>query len=327
MSSSNSTIHAPQQPTQAEAHLEPFATVRRAFPGCAVLSFEALRGGVSAGATRLDLVLGDGSRKQVVVRRPTHVNGSSLLPQGRAAAEYAVLHVAHAAGVAAPRPCFLDPSGDSLVLDYVEGAPDLALPWSGSKLQQAAQELARIHALSPIDADLSFLSKRWQSAEHMLKTWPVELDQSLNEGEIRRALSSSWPAPRNNREVLLHGDYWPGNLVWRDEQLAAVIDWEEAELGDALADLAIARLDLLWAFGVEAMHEFTERYAALTELDWAALPYWDLLVTLRPMSNLARWASSYPLLPLNRPDIDDSAMQRGHSWFVEHALQRLPRLQ
>jgi aminoglycoside phosphotransferase (APT) family kinase protein len=35
---------------------------------------------------------------------------------------------------------------------------------------------------------------------------------------------------------LLHGDYWPDNTLWRDGRLVCVIDWEDAALGDPLAD-------------------------------------------------------------------------------------------
>jgi aminoglycoside phosphotransferase (APT) family kinase protein len=37
---------------------------------------------------------------------------------------------------------------------------------------------------------------------------------------------------------VLHGDYWPGNVLWRDGRLVGVIGWEEAAFGDPLADLA-----------------------------------------------------------------------------------------
>jgi aminoglycoside phosphotransferase (APT) family kinase protein len=91
-------------------------------------------------------------------------------------------------------------------------------------------------------------------------------------------------------DVLLHGDFWPGNLLWNDGELVGVLDWEEAEIGDPLVDVAVSRLDLLWAFGEEAMDTFTRRYRKQTRLDWRNLARWDLLVALRPMSNLERWA-------------------------------------
>ena len=70
--------------------------------------------------------------------------------------------------------------------------------------------------------------------------------------------------------------------------LVGVVDWEEACIGDPLADLAIARLDLLWAFGLEPMRAFTGRYAALSGLDLYDLPLWDLDAALRPVTPALR---------------------------------------
>ena len=38
------------------------------------------------------------------------------------------------------------------------------------------------------------------------------------------------PPVQVNRPVLLHGDFWPGNILWRDGRLVAVIDWEKRPL-------------------------------------------------------------------------------------------------
>ena len=84
---------------------------------------------------------------------------------------------------------------------------------------------------------------------------------------------------------------------------------------------AIARLDLLWIFGVEAMNAFTEQYQALTRFDFATLPYWDLVAALRPGLQLDEWATTWPAL--GRDDITAATMRAGQHWFVTHALARL----
>ena len=100
---------------------------------------------------------------------------------------------------------------------------------------------------------------------------------------------------------------------------------EGASLGDPLADVAVTRLDLLWAFGEAAMHSFTDRYRELTRIDWKNLARWELWAALRPMSRLAVWAPPYAEAPLSRPDITEASMQRGHRRFVEQALASLTR--
>ena len=119
---------------------------------------------------------------------------------------------------------------------------------------------------------------------------------------------------QHNPDVLLHGDYWPGNTLWRDNQLVAVIDWEDARRGDPLADLASSRLEILWAFGIDAMQDFTRHYQALTTLDTTNLPYWELFAALRPAFKLSDWADD---------SVAEQRMRDRHSIFVAQAIEHI----
>jgi aminoglycoside phosphotransferase (APT) family kinase protein len=138
-------------------------------------------------------------------------------------------------------------------------------------------------------------------------------------------LESVWPLPQRNTSVLLHGDFWPGNILWRDGTLVAVIDWEDAKLGDPLTDLAISRLDILWIFGVDAMHSFTHHYMSMMAIDYTNLPYWDLCAALRLVrlagSNLAEWAAFFP--PFGRHDITEQTIRDHYRFFITQAFEKL----
>ena len=111
--------------------------------------------------------------------------------------------------------------------------------------------------------------------------------------------------------------YWPGNVLWRDGQLAAVIDWEDAALGDPLADLANSRLEVLWAFGAGAMQRYTRQYLALMpDLDTALLAYWDLCVALRPVARYTEWAEDRDA---------ELRMREGLKVFIVQALKKIER--
>ena len=150
------------------------------------------------------------------------------------------------------------------------------------------------------------------------------MDAALDEGRIWDTLKAAWPFPRHNRLALLHGDYWPGNILWQAGRLAAVIDWEDAALGDPLADLAISRLDLLWIYGRQAMEAFTRHYLAMTNLDTRSLPYWDLYAALRLArlagADLAGWAAFFE--PYGRRDITEQSIRTCYRFFVSNALER-----
>jgi aminoglycoside phosphotransferase (APT) family kinase protein len=253
------------------------------------------------------------------VRRPTR----DTLEERQAVtrAEYDVLARCSALGIAVPAPCFLDTLAQAVVLEYVEGAPDFAPANIAHMLEQMATQLAGIHALCP--HDLGSLRRRWDNAERNVLRAPAELDLTLDEPGLRAVLLELWPWQAQNPDALLHGDYWPGNLLWKDGELSAVLDWEETELGDPLADISVARLDLLWAFGEGAMDAFTRCYRDQTQIDWQNLARWDLCVALRPMSDLARWARGYAEPPICRPDVTELSMRDGHRRFVQQALRSL----
>jgi aminoglycoside phosphotransferase (APT) family kinase protein len=142
-----------------------------------------------------------------------------------------------------------------------------------------------------------------------------QLDESLDEGRIREAMKVYNFQVKLTRLSLLHGDYWPGNILWKDGQLKAILDWEDAATGEPLTDLANARLEVLWAFGYEAMELFTAHYkASMPELNYGKLAYWDLLISLKPMGKLGEWADS-----LER----EQKMREGHKAFVAQALYAL----
>ena len=121
----------------------------------------------------------------------------------------------------------------------------------------------------------------------------------------------------------MHGDFWPGNVLWNGTEIAAAIDWENAAVGDPLADVATTRLDLLWAFGPRAMTTFTTHYAALSAVDLSNLPQWDLAATLRPAGAISIWAADWHAY--GRPDLTATRMRAIHQQFLDDALARLGR--
>ena len=68
--------------------------------------------------------------------------------------------------------------------------------------------------------------------------------------------------------------------MWQNARLVAVIDWEDFGVGDALADLSCARLELLWATNAEEVDRFTEIYLRASgrnlEMVATSIAYWDL---------------------------------------------------
>lgn len=276
-----------------------------------------MRGGVSAQVTALEVERADGQMMQLIVRQHGEVDLRQN-PQV-AAGEFRLLQFLHSAGLAVPQPYLLDASGEIfptpyVVIEYIEGTTDGAPASVADCVVQLATHLSRIHLLDTSKLDVSFLPAQVHRYTRLIHERPPALDTSGDEARIRNALQAAWPPPQRNRSALLHGDYWPGNILWRNEQVVAVIDWEDAAMGDPLADVANSRLEVLWAFGVEAMQRFTQEYHALTAFDAATLPYWDLCAALRPIAKIGEWATDASA---------ERAMRERLHWFIAQAFDTL----
>jgi len=300
--------------------------VQELAPHSKLLRMWPLKGGISAGMTALEIERPDGQTRRMIVRQ--HGDGTLNHNPHAAADEFKLLQILHAAGLATPAPYQLDRSGKIfstpyMVLEYIEGKPEFAPSNLTDFILQLAAQLARIHRVDCLR--LSFLPKQAEGLADSLGKRPKKVDESLDEGCIRQTLESAWPLPQRNASVLLHGDYWPGNVLWQDEELVAVIDWEDAKLGDPLTDLAISRLDILWIFGIDAMTSFTHHYESTMAIDYAHLPYWDLCAALRLVrlagSHLDKWAAFFP--PFGRHDITEQTIRENYRSFVTQAFEKL----
>ncbi len=280
--------------------IEPLGELLRSWP---------LAGGISAQMTAFEFAGADGRARKMILRR--HGGGT------RAPDEYQLLRRLQGMGLPVPTPRLLDRSGACLVLDYIEGAPDYAPAEPGDVVRRLAAQLAEIHCADI--AGLEFLPRQQLDLAQRFGARPSAVDDPSS--RIWAILESVWPLRAANRPVLLHGDFWPGNVLWRDGRLVAVIDWEDATLGDPLADLAICRLDVAMIHGADVMESFTRHYCAASRVDVATLPYWDLCAALRAPTDMAEWAGDWP--ELGRGDITAQTMRDGHRRFVAQALAKL----
>jgi aminoglycoside phosphotransferase (APT) family kinase protein len=287
-------------------------------PGARIVDLRAVTGGVSATVVRVDLEVAD-RRRRVLFRQH---GGAEFKHHGRTVAEkeHHLLAALHRAGLAVPEPLWFEPAGSeaapSLLLDWVDGSTDVAAENLTGALDQMADFLVRLHGLDPgaLDVELE----------------PVEdpvagVIPFLPASDAGRAalvgLTGASVRPDPDRMVVLHGDFWPGNVIWDQGRLRAVIDWEDAALGDPLADLATARVELLCRFGDEAMERFTTRYVEqhrerIGPLPLTALPVWELYVSAAALTSMGTWGL----------DADDEARRRRDTErFFELALAQLGR--
>jgi len=290
--------------------------VKKIDPRGRLLRAWELKGGVSAQATALEMAGADGQVRKLIVRRHGEID-LNRNPQ-IASDEFKLLRFLHSQGLAVPEPYYVDRSGEIfpspyLVIQYIAGETQFAPTDLTGYIRQFTANLAAIHGIDHSKAGFLFLPRQEQAIAARLRHRQAVAGEQV-EDRVLEALEPVWPLPRRNRPVLLHGDYWPGNLLWRDEKLVGILDWEDAALGDPLADVANSRLEILWAFGGEAMPEFTGIFQSMSHVDSTDLPYWDLAATLRPAGKFTGWAADAEAA---------QRMQERYVWFIDRAIQDL----
>jgi len=240
--------------------------------GGPVLSARALRGGMSSAVhllTTSDGADGAGQRRQAVLRRYVRPELNAEEPD-IAEREARALRVAGSAGVPTPLLLAVDPAGaeagaPAVLMSRLPGRVDWWPSDTGRWLRRLAELLPRIHAsprpapgalrrFAP-DPQASYQPPGW--ARHP-RVWE------------RAAEICHGPAPLLP-EVLVHGDFHPGNVLWRWGKVSGVVDWQAACAGPAIIDVAHCRVSLL-TFGTEEAERFTalwQQAASVTYHPWA----------------------------------------------------------
>jgi aminoglycoside phosphotransferase (APT) family kinase protein len=311
---------SPPRPPDAAALARILAAID---PALRLVTSRPLAGGVSAQVTMLEVSLPDGAAQQLVLRQYGPANQRT--DPHSATHEHRLLTLLRAAGLPVPHPRWADESRailpvPYLVTEFIAGEictepTRLTLPVSDFSRQLAAL-LARLHTAGLARTDAPYLPDIRTTATRRLRARPARPDTALREAAVRGALATIWPPPQLNMPVLLHGDFWPGNVLWRDGALAGVIDWEDAAFGDPLADLCLTRMELCMAFGTAAMQSFTLEYRErVPGTNLTALPHWDLYAALRHAGRMSSWGLAVT---------DLARLQAGHRSFTSGALARVP---
>lgn len=297
-------------------------------PGSTLLRTWPLQGGISAEMIAFEIQRSDGETSRMILRQP----GEQVLRLNPRAAEdeFNVLQLTTSLGLATQTPHYLDQSGTIfpgpyLVIEYVEGKPEFPSAPGADFILQVAKHLTMIHSADYSRHGMAFFPKAANVCIEVSRKQITSVQPVLDVEHIRAALEKVSSLSQQNKSVLLHGDYWPGNILWQDDTIAAVIDWEDAQIGDPLIDFAISRLDILWIFGLDAFQNFTRHYQTLMAINYANLSYWDLCAALRLArligADLAEWTAFFS--PFGRTDITEHTLREHFGFFITQALEKL----
>lgn len=279
-------------------------SVRAMDPSWRLLRIQALRGRASA------LHVATRSETQTRLILLTHSQHDRQRNPHIARHEFQLLKVLTKSGLPTPDALSLceEHQPPFLITSFVEGSARFDAPRRAAYCRRLAAALFAIHSISLSRRDFAFLPKIDAA------TIGEQSPRAGGRHELYQVMQRAAPQVEFNAPALLHGDFWPGNLLWNGDELAAIIDWEDAMLGDPLADLGKSRLEILWALGQEAMKLYSAHYLALNhKLNASALPFWDLWGASR-LSHYPSFAPAPEAIP---------RMREQYNGFVADAIGRL----
>jgi aminoglycoside phosphotransferase (APT) family kinase protein len=262
----------------------------------------------------------EGAREAVVVRR----YGEYWQRTDPAACEreFVILGVLTRHGFPVPKPLLLDAQGGpfgapTVVMTRLPGKPLLAPRDLSDYLEQIAATLARLHSL-PV-TEFGFLREQRVNVERTLDVFFGAPDDPLQVAVWSEA-KAAWPRVANaSREhSVVHGDFWPGNLLWVRGRLVSVVDWEQPRLGDPAKDVATCRGDISVLFGLDAADEFVRHYRNAGGCRIEELRFWDLLISTYAVKQIEEWATVYPVL--GRPELTPAMARDRIREFAESAM-------
>lgn len=273
-----------------------------------------LKGGVSSNMSHIVLLNND-SLSSFVVRSHPELKGVSK--RINLEDEAKILKTLELTNVPVPEVYAFEKN--YIIMEYVAATPFYKNKCTKQYIENYAAALAHLHMSGVIVEDVS-MSSMQQRIDLKLNESQRPLDTSLQEELIRETITKHASQINSARNVFLHSDMWPGNVLVDDKfNVQAVVDWEEPLVGDPLWDLSICQLEFLWLFGKEASQYLTNCYFEITQYSRLNLRYYDLLVSIRPFGRLPIWHSG--LKDIGRSDISLKEMIDKHHSFVGGALK------
>ncbi len=203
-------------------------------------------GGNRARSWALDLRRPDGSLAEVFLRygppRPPGVEPYTIHREAQ------VYRAIREAGIRAPRIIAAHPEIQAILTDRATGIAEfrrLKDPVAGQAIvEEVMTDLARLHARPTEGIRLDGGADGPRIADHIraeIAIWRAMYEESgRRDGLLELAfrwLQEAMPDP-DGPVALVHGDAGPGNFLFEDGRLTALIDWELAHLGDPMDDLA-----------------------------------------------------------------------------------------
>ena len=281
-----------------------------------------LTGGVSAAIDALELGMPDGTRECFVLRRAGEHQWKEQA-DNTIGIEFELQRALFQIGLPVAEQILLDSTCKILPTPYavmrlVDGTTSVPEQKVKSAVTDMADFLLRLHQLDPKSISVPGLPQREDPVAGALLYVP-----DTPEWSALRETIASWQV-KTVPASILHGDFWPGNIIWQHDQIVAVIDWEDAAIGTPVSDVACCRAEIMAMYGQQAMTLFTDHYLLHSNLDFSDLPLWDAYVGFAALATMHSWGLEAQVEATRRTRTElfvkqaaDVIIARGHSSQLE----------
>lgn len=202
------------------------------------------------GRSNITFKIFDDANSFVLRRPPFGLKLESAHNMGR---EYKILKVLSENGLRVPKPMYLYNKkelsvDDFYIMEFIEGetiannqiAHEFNEIQKNTITESFIKALSEIHNFDVISSELNDLGKHEDYVKRQINRWNKQF-QSQKVREIKELESATKllldNIPSQQTVGIVHGDYRLDNVRVKDNQVAAVLDWELCTLGDPLADM------------------------------------------------------------------------------------------
>lgn len=244
--------------------------------GAPIVSARALRGGMSSAVHQLTVAGTDaGPGRSVVLRRYVRSELNVEEPD-LAEREARALQVATGIALATPELLAVDPTGadagvPSVLMSRLAGRVDWRPAELDRWLGRLAELLPPIHAVDLPPPGVLPAYAPYRPDSDAPPAW------SSRPRVWERAVELAHDPPPDDRPVVVHRDFHPGNVLWRRGKVSGLVDWQAASVGPRSVDVGHCRVNLL-RFGLDAAEGFTRNWERLTGLTYG--PWADVVAVV-----------------------------------------------
>ncbi len=236
---------------------------------------------------------------------PTVINGT----RRTVATEIGVIRAAAAAGMPVPHVLWTDNEGVWLERPFsisrrlpgtADTAPLVGTALGAKVLDQFVEILGRLHALDPQAHGFGVLGK--PTAESAAMDQVLQFERNFHAQRLEPFPATTYlirwlkkHQPVASRVSVVHGDYRLGNFLYDERGIVAILDWEQAHIGDPLEEIAFMYWSVWALTPMCPIDEFVKRYEAATGtvVDRASLAYYRVFIEFKMLVVLFTSLKSY----------------------------------